>query len=72
MDARLQECRFGLVCLFGTRLQEIKLKRMNPEQSQHSRELSWAAMLVLLFLAIAVAASIAYWMIYPYIHQHPR
>lgn len=43
---------------------------MNREQPEHSSGLSWATMLLLLFLAIAVASGIAYWMIYPYIHRH--
>jgi hypothetical protein len=42
---------------------------MNEEQSQHSSGPSWATMLVLLFLAIAVATGIAYWMIFPYVHR---
>ncbi len=42
---------------------------MNEEQSQHPSGPSWATMLVLLFLAIAVATGIAYWMIFPYVHR---
>jgi hypothetical protein len=57
----------------GRRLiaRETKIKKeMSQEQSQHSNGPSWATMLVLLFLAIAVATGIAYWLIYPYIHRH--
>jgi hypothetical protein len=44
---------------------------MSEEPRQPSGLPSWGTMLVLLFLAIAVAAGIAYWIIYPFTH-HPH
>jgi hypothetical protein len=44
---------------------------MNEQPQQHNGP-SWGLMLALLFLAILVASGIAYWLIYPFIHQHPH
>jgi NhaP-type Na+/H+ or K+/H+ antiporter len=45
---------------------------MDTEQPQQHSGPSWGLMLALLFLAILVASGIAYWLIYPYVHPHPR
>lgn len=44
-----------------------------PEEDRQPGQFSgpsWGVMLLLLFLAIAVACGIAYWLIYPYTHRH--
>ena len=50
----------------------LNLQPMPDEQPQHYSGPSWATMLVLLFLAILVAIGIAYWLIHPFVPQHPH
>ncbi len=46
--------------------------KARTEEADKRKGLSWAGMLALVLLAIAVATGFAYLLVYPYFQEHPR